>query len=407
MLEGKRVLRVTNALVVFLLQVHKNLPRALVLGTLFSYGLIFWVVVTVVCVAPGLLYPPAWIGNPFSFTFGLIHMFQRPDLGYLGALFSIVPLFASALTFMWGCGYQVASLARSGLVPSLFATTYGENETPVVALGVSTLVQFLMCVGIQRSGNLIGIRTCYRAMMIGATFVYIGMFISFIVFRTNFSGMKRHWVSPVGIPGALAGLGIALILCIAVVILDPHSNALVTYFVFMGCAMLYYVLYARHRQYFSKEEQKHFLKAYIVNANNARTKTKQKTAQQKAMEAMFTPPSQMFSLSTSSVSRTNGGVLSASVAPSARRLPHAPSASIRRPSYAPVVSRGKYYNAVAPVQASLSGEVEVVEASESPSEAGGTSPLTTEHFYVLDEESAIRFSISAFSSWNRTIGRNR
>eukprot|EP01033_Poteriospumella_lacustris_P002322 gene2322-biopygen1008 len=332
-----------------IMKVHKNLPRALVLGTLFSYGLIFWVVVTVVCVAPGFLYPPAWIANPYSFTMGFIQMFDRPDLWYLGALFSIVPLFASALTFMWGCGYQVASLARSGLVPSVFATTYGENETPVVALGVSALVQFLMCLGNQRTGELVGITTCYRAMMIGATFVYIGMFTSFIVFRTNFSGMKRHWVSPVGIPGALVGLGMALILCIAVIILEPYRKAVKTYFVFMACAMLYYVLYARHTQYFSKEEQKHFLKAYIVNANNAKTKTKQKTAQQKAM-AMFAPISQMFGLPTAAFSRSNGGASSASMAPSGRTSSHAPVASISK------------HNTVAPAPASLG-----VEIVESPS----------------------------------------
>ena len=289
---------------------------------------------------------------------GFIHMFERPDLWYLGALFSIVPLFASALTFMWGCGYQVASLARSGLVPSVFATTYGENETPVVALGISTLVQFLICLGNQRTGELTGIRTCYRAMMIGATFVYVGMFTSFIVFRTNFSGMKRHWVSPVGIPGALVGLCIALILCIAVVILDSRSNAVITYFVFMGCAMLYYVLYARHTQYFSKEEQKHFLKAYIVNANNAKTKTKQqKTAQQTAMEAMFAPIGQMLGIPTSTYSRSNGGASSASAAQSTRSSPHVPSASISK------------HNTVAPAPVSLPGVVQVVELVESPSKA--------------------------------------
>eukprot|EP01040_Poterioochromonas_malhamensis_P017031 gene17031-19483_t len=52
--------------------VHKNLPRALVIGTLFTYGLIFWVVVAVVCNSPGFLYPAAWISNPFPFTIGFV-----------------------------------------------------------------------------------------------------------------------------------------------------------------------------------------------------------------------------------------------------------------------------------------------------------------------------------------------
>jgi hypothetical protein len=155
-------------------------------------------------------------------------------------------------------------------------------------------------------------------MMIGATFVYIGMFISFIVFRTHFSGMKRHWVSPVGIPGALVGICMALVLCIAVIILEPYPKALMTYFGFMGCAVIYYVFYARHTQYFSKEEQKHFLKAYIVNANNSRGKPK--SAQKKAMEAMFAPINRFFAVPSSALNKSQTGATPASFASSAANV---------------------------------------------------------------------------------------
>eukprot|EP01033_Poteriospumella_lacustris_P023420 gene23420-biopygen9316 len=223
-------------------------------------------------------------------------MFDTPNFMFYGPLFAIIPLFASALTFMWGCGYQVASLARSGLLPSVFATTYGPNETPIVALVVSSLIQFPMCVGNQRINSVAGVKACYTAMMIGATFVYIGMFASFIVFRFRFSGMKRHWTSPLGIAGAVIGIGIAIILCIAVIVLQANYNSITTYFVYMGAAAIYYVFYARHTQYFSKEEQKHFMKAYILNANKSKT-NKARSPQQKMLDTLmgaFSLPASLF-----------------------------------------------------------------------------------------------------------------
>lgn len=275
---------------------HQNLPRALVLGTLFTFGCIFWAILATLCNYPGFLYPPAWINNPFPFTIGFIQMFDTPNFMFYGPLFAIIPLFASALTFMWGCGYQVASLARSGLLPSVFATTYGPNETPIVALVVSSLIQFPMCVGNQRINSVAGVKACYTAMMIGATFVYIGMFASFIVFRFRFSGMKRHWTSPLGIAGAVIGIGIAIILCIAVIVLQANYNSITTYFVYMGAAAIYYVFYARHTQYFSKEEQKHFMKAYILNANKSKT-NKARSPQQKMLDTLmgaFSLPASLF-----------------------------------------------------------------------------------------------------------------
>lgn len=143
----------------------------------------------------------------------------------------------------------------------------------------------------------------------------------------------------------------AVVLCIAVIILEPYPKAVTTYFGFMACALLYYVFYGRHSQFFSKEEQKHFLKAYIVNANKAKAKAKQKSAQQKAMEKMFAPITHMFGLPTSAFSRSHGGASSASMASSASKQSHASSASINK------------HNAVAPAPVSFPGAVELVNFS--------------------------------------------
>eukprot|EP01040_Poterioochromonas_malhamensis_P020033 gene20033-23829_t len=149
--------------------VNKNLPWAMAIGTFLTYCISFWVLIAVTCNFPGYMYPPAWISNPFPFTIGFIQMFDTPNFLTYGPLFAIIPLFTSALSFMWGCGYQVASLSRSGLLPKFFAITFGENETPVVPLTITCVVQFLMCVGVTRGNIIRGIVTCYESMMIGAS----------------------------------------------------------------------------------------------------------------------------------------------------------------------------------------------------------------------------------------------
>lgn len=347
-------------------QVHRNLPRALVLGTLFTFGCIFWAIFATLCNYPGFLYPPAWINNPFPFTIGFIQMFDTPDFLFYGPLFAIIPLFASALTFMWGCGYQVASLARSGLLPSVFATTYGPNETPIVALVMSSLIQFPMCVGNQRINSVAGVKACYTAMMIGATFVYIGMFASFIVFRFRFSGMKRHWTSPLGVVGAVIGIAIAIILCIAVIILQANYNSITTYFVYMGASAIYYAVYARHTQFFSKEEQKHFMKAYILNANKSKTNKARSTTQKMfdAVLGVFSLPASLFVNSNavgagSSGSRQAGGSL----------------------------ARNSKQNSVAPAPVST---YTAQSSGKPPSEMSPTAPDVMSSSNVVEKDQAVR-----------------
>eukprot|EP01037_Dinobryon_pediforme_P038296 gene38296-46222_t len=234
-----------------------------------------------------------------------------------GPAFAILTTFASALTFMWGCGHQLASLAQSGLIPSIFAKTVGENEAPVVALTVTTIAQYAICVGLQQGNASKGITACYSAMMIGASMVYVGMFASFIVFRVRFDGMKRHWISPLGIPGAAIGIGLALLLVVIELVIIADATPLIVYFVYMGAAILYYVCYASHHQYFSKEEQKQFMKAYILNANKGRKTTGGKAAHT-PLQKMLEPLAQWCGLSSTLFGNTHH-----TTAPSPSLMTHA------------------------------------------------------------------------------------
>lgn len=296
---------------------------------------------------PGMYLARFWNNSAFPLSFGYFAIFDTPDFTMYGPALAVLPLFSSALGFMWGCGYQVASLARSGLLPSIFAKTWGENETPVVALSVSTILQFILCSVLRSETDIRGPRALYLAMMIGASMVYVGMFLSFIVFRVRFSGMKRHWVSWFGIPGAVIGICLALLLCISVIVLQKDSNSLIIYFVYMFLAAVYYIFYARHTQYFSPEEQKQFMKAYILNANKGRGGNKARTPQQKMMDSFFEPINRMFALPMSAFSKSASQVSHPSMTNSAS----ATKKSADRENLA--MSVRQKHNAVAPASIEL------------------------------------------------------
>jgi hypothetical protein len=80
--------------------------------------------------------------------------------------------------------------------------------------------------------------------------------------------MKREWVSVAGVPGALVGMFIAMLLFASAVGFQHSEDAMAINFVFMT---VFYLWYAQRTQY-SAEEQKKFTKAYTLNANKKNRK---------------------------------------------------------------------------------------------------------------------------------------
>eukprot|EP00981_Chlorochromonas_danica_P010939 scaffold3553_cov180-Ochromonas_danica.AAC.6 len=100
---------------------------------------------------------------------------------------------------------------------------------------------------------------------------YCFLMMAYIAFATRFSGMTRELKSPFGMYGALAVLGFFAMLFVSALYYDTNNEGqgimLVVLFVL---GQVYYSWVVEKRQFFSKEEQEKFLKAYIVNANKQR-----------------------------------------------------------------------------------------------------------------------------------------
>lgn len=208
----------TPVVFVFVVQVEKNLPWGLFLGSLLSFFMAFWVIFATCGQFPGVSDELA--GNLFPMKHNYHRLFKM-EL-HITAILSIPPLFSASVGFMYGCAYQLAALAISGILPSVFAKTHGEAETPVWNLLGTCILQYVVCVVVwvwfHEHQTVI-----YEIAVIVASMVYIGVFLAFIIFRTRFGRMKRHWVNHTGIAGAMAGIAIAVTLFLSVSFFQEHT----------------------------------------------------------------------------------------------------------------------------------------------------------------------------------------
>lgn len=239
-----------------------TLPRGLFYGCLLSVVISLLAVLACAGIAPGY-------GSTFADVEYPMDQLLQEIYGIPSHVSDVVFVLSSNLlcvfSLMYSSGHQMCALAKSGLLPSLMGLTYGPHNVPYAALIISTVLQFTVCCAIHFKYTQV---RAYVVMLIAALFVYLGVFAAYIVFSTRFKNMQRHWRSPFGIPGAVVGIGINVIMIASIFgyyLEDDFYIAI--YFVFVGVSIVYYVAYAHHVQYFSPEEQEKFLKAYVTNAN--------------------------------------------------------------------------------------------------------------------------------------------
>lgn len=180
-------------------------------------------------------------------------------------VFSIIPMYASAFGFLFASKHQIHAMAQSGMLPPFLKPVYGPNRVPIPALVTTVFVQYcvyLIVWAVDHAASLFLITAS------AACFMYVAVLAGFIKFRLKFAHMERVFSSPFGIPGAAVGITIFTFTGITLIGFQSHYHHIGVYFGFMALMTIYYLLVAQKTQYFSKEEQEKFMKAYIVNGKN-------------------------------------------------------------------------------------------------------------------------------------------
>jgi ethanolamine permease len=172
----------------------------------------------------------------------------------------VVGLVASFHTIIFAKGRQIYSLSRAGYFPSGLSVTHGSRKTPhlammlasVVALGVMFVLWFAL--GSDRGSAVIG-GTLLNMAVFGAMFSYVMQALSFILLRTRYPGIERPYRSPLGIPGAVVTLVVALV-TLYFQLTDPvYRTGVLWVAVWFGVGIAYFGLVGRHRLILSPEEE--------------------------------------------------------------------------------------------------------------------------------------------------------
>ena len=176
------------------------------------------------------------------------------------AFLAVIGLIASFHTIIYAYGRQIYSLSRAGYYMPFMSLTHGTHKVPHMALfagsflGFSTMMILWFSLGSEKGGAIIG-STMLNMAVFGAMISYAMQGLSFIVLRRKLPNIVRPYRSPVGIPGAVVTIVVALV-TLYYQLQDPvYQKAVFAVAIFYVLGILYFALYGRNQLILSPEEE--------------------------------------------------------------------------------------------------------------------------------------------------------
>lgn len=181
-------------------------------------------------------------------------------------LVAMLGLIASFHTILFAQGRQVYSLSRAGYFPSALSVTHPKYKTPHLAMIAGSLLGLAVMLIIwfanggggagetQLGDDIIGTVLLNMAVF-GAMLSYIAQALSFILLRRNKPDIERPYRSPVGIPGAVITIVIAVV-TLTYQVQDPNFfRGVIWVIVWCGVGIAYFALIGRNKLILSPEEE--------------------------------------------------------------------------------------------------------------------------------------------------------
>jgi ethanolamine permease len=175
------------------------------------------------------------------------------------ALLATIGLIASFHTIIYAYGRQIYSLARAGYYLPFMSLT-NEKKIPHMALfagtilGFATMMILWFVLGSDKGGAIIG-STLLNMAVFGAMISYAMQGLSYIVLRQKMPHIQRPYRSPVGIPGAVVTIVVAVVTIYYQLQDAIYQNAVLAVLAFYVLGILYFALYGRNQLILSPEEE--------------------------------------------------------------------------------------------------------------------------------------------------------
>jgi ethanolamine permease len=175
------------------------------------------------------------------------------------AFLAVIGLIASFHTIIYAFGRQIYSLSRAGYYFDFMSLTSARKVPHMAlyvgsALGLATMLVVWFVAGEQDRGAVIG-GTLLNMAVFGAMISYAMQGLSFILLRKNLPNIDRPYRSPLGVPGAVVTIAIALV-TLYFQLQDPvYRNGVYAVAVFYVLGLVYFAVIGRHRLILSPEEE--------------------------------------------------------------------------------------------------------------------------------------------------------
>ncbi|MDP3209236.1 MAG: amino acid permease, partial [Rhodoglobus sp.] len=226
----------------------KDIPRAGITGliTLVVLGIL------VLVLNPGVTGSAA-LGTSGEPLLDGFRAFLPDTVAALLAAFALIGLLASLQGIMFAYGRNMYSLSRAGYYPKFLSLT-GKRQTPWVALLVGGVIGFFALVLVDFGGAIAGPIVLNIAVW-GAVIAYALQMVSFVILRKRFPNAKRPYVSPVGIPGAVVGGLIAVLIFAGFALQEAFRPAIIAIAIVYVVMLVLFALFGRNKLVLSPEEE--------------------------------------------------------------------------------------------------------------------------------------------------------
>eukprot|EP00981_Chlorochromonas_danica_P013140 scaffold5903_cov165-Ochromonas_danica.AAC.15 len=235
----------------------------------------------------------------FPYDLGLLTTLGKNVDARFVTFFSLPALLGGFLAMTFAGGRQMCSMACSGLLPKALGIVQREDDEvlplpgvkgdgvtvndsekalvmketkPILAIVTTCMLGYFLLVGLYYSTDnfVLSLVAMAGAQSLIQTFFTMG---AYLVFATRFSCMERGFKSPFGMTGAILVMAFTVMVLFSLFYYgstEVKNGRGIGESLFFAVCMIYYYVVANKRQFFSKEEQDRFMKAYVVNANKKR-----------------------------------------------------------------------------------------------------------------------------------------
>ena len=189
------------------------------------------------------------------------------QLAALFGLIALIGLLASLQGIMFAYARNMYSLSRAGYYPKGLSVTNSKN-VPLASLIVGGAIGFvaLLAIEVLKSVDAEGAGAVAGAIVLniavwGAMLAYMMQAVSFLILRRKLPNLKRPYVSPWGVPGAIAAAVIAGISFVGYLINPAFQTAIAGIAVIYVIMLIIIAVYGRHNLVMSPEEE------YAIKSN--------------------------------------------------------------------------------------------------------------------------------------------